>query len=180
MTVATHAGAVGTGGTICEITATSIGPVKIGMTVKDARKALPQATFKVTEGLDDLVILEAHVGKEQVWLSPLGDGPPPGRSLLDSTMLKSLETFSEQCRDDNGVGPGTPLRDAASKLGGVKEIVMSEIESREYVTFGRQPKGRWYRIDYTGIFAPESPSRTTDYQPEAKIMAVGVDGVSHD
>ena len=159
----------------CKITSSGIGPLSLGMTVKEAKTAFPQATFNVADSAEDTVALEARSGKEQVLLSQVGDKLPAGKTLPDTTKLKSLETYSEKCRDENGIGPGTLLDDAVARLGGVKEIVMSEVESRQYVTFQQHPKGRWYRIDNSGVFAEGSPRRTTQYTAKARILGVGVD-----
>ena len=49
----------------------------------------------------------------------------------------------------------------------------SEIESREYVEFDRQPLHLTFRLDYTGIF-PDEGRRTTKYDPRARILSIGV------
>lgn len=55
---------------------------------------------------------------------------------------------------------------------------MSEIESRQYVTFQRQPPGRWYCIDDSGVFKAGSPRHTTQFQPEARILSVGIEAAA--
>jgi hypothetical protein len=163
----------------CRITSTAIGPIRIGMTLEQVKAALPRASFELVAGIDDIAFLEIRLGKEQLMLGEIGDSLPPGQSWPNSTPLRNLETYSAQCRDENGIGPGTSVHDAAARMGGIKEIVMSDAESRQYVTFVRQPKGRWYRIDDTGLFSVESPRRTNAYRPGARIVGVGVDGLPH-
>ena len=66
------------------------------------------------------------------------------------------------------------LSEAEKKLGKVKEIVISEIESREYAQFKRMPNGLWYLLSYeAGIY--ENDSRTTKkYTPDTYIRAIGM------
>jgi hypothetical protein len=71
------------------------------------------------------------------------------------------------------VRPGTLVTDAERVLGGVRTITLSEIESREFVQFERQPAWASIRLDGTGIFA-ESSTETTKYQPGAKILSIAV------
>jgi hypothetical protein len=55
----------------------------------------------------------------------------------------------------------------------VVRISESEIESRQHITFDRQPAWLTFRIDYTGIFATGS-RETTSYRPEAKILSISI------
>ena len=66
------------------------------------------------------------------------------------------------------------LSEVEKKLGKVKEIVISEIESREYAQFKRMPNGLWYLLSYeAGIY--ENDSRTTKkYTPDTYIRAIGM------
>lgn len=162
----------------CQITLTSIGPVHLGMTLQAAKAAWPQASVRLADGPDNLLVLQVRQGQDLLLSGPLGDRPPAGQTLPDSTRLNHLDTFSQRCRDEHGIGPGTKLSDAAARLGGVQDIVMSEIESRQYVTFQRQPPGRWYRIDESGVFTAGSPRHTTQFQPEARILSVGIEAAA--
>jgi hypothetical protein len=58
-------------------------------------------------------------------------------------------------------------------LGPVREIMVSEIESREFITFERQPAWLTCRLDYTGLF-PTGARMTKAYKPEARILSVAI------
>lgn len=68
---------------------------------------------------------------------------------------------------------GSLIADVEKILGPVSEIILSEIESREYVRFRNQPPHMLFRLDYTGQFA-EGSRRTTRYAPGAKIFSIAV------
>ena len=52
------------------------------------------------------------------------------------------------------------MTDVEGVFGQTKEIVKSEIESREYIEFEMQPAYLTFRLDYTGIF---SAGKRTDH-----------------
>lgn len=160
----------------CQITDVGIGRVRPGMTLRDARLAVPQATFERSEAIDDVAVIEAWIGKEEILHSELAGNFPTG-DLSDSIQLRSLETYNKRCTDESGIGPGTSLQDAAERLGGLKEIVRDD-QKRQFAVFRNQAKGRWYRISYSGIFAENSPRRTMQFQADASIIGVGVAGSS--
>jgi hypothetical protein len=57
--------------------------------------------------------------------------------------------------------------------GRVERIVRSEIESRAYIRFARQPAGLLFRLDYTGVFPPDS-WETTEFDPGGRIYSIAV------
>ena len=65
------------------------------------------------------------------------------------------------------------VADVEKIYGKVTEISVSEIESREYVTFHRQPSWLTFRLNYTGVFSKGS-RKTTRYQPNAKILSITI------
>ncbi|WP_374564994.1 hypothetical protein [Ideonella sp.] len=157
----------------CPITENSIGPLRIGMTLGEARKAWPAAKFERRVGLDDLVELAVVVDGQTLVISGLGYDIPPG-ALPEKTVLQDLATYHPWCKDSRGIGPGTLLSDAASAYGGLVEIGKSDIEEREYARFKSASEWMHFRVDYTSIFYPESPRRTTAFKPEARLMGVEI------
>jgi len=57
--------------------------------------------------------------------------------------------------------------------GRVTDIVESEIESRQFITFAKQPAAFTFRLDYTGIFAGQS-RHTTELRPGGKIHSIAI------
>lgn len=157
----------------CRITPVSVAGVRVGSTLKDARAALPQARFVRRKGLDGVDVVEARVDGQALWQSVVGVDLPAGK-LPDSTVLPSLETFHAACRDDRAVGPGTPLRSAAEKLGGIRELAKSDVEQREFVRFAEGPAGVVFRSDAAGVYE-SGRNKTLAFHDDARILSVGVE-----
>ncbi|HET8771040.1 MAG TPA: hypothetical protein VFM71_08650 [Gemmatimonadaceae bacterium] len=93
---------------------------------------------------------------------------------LDSmATIRFLETFNPTCTTVDGIGPGSLVEDVEGTLAATTRITLSEIESREYIEFERQPEGLLFRLDYTGRFA-DGARETKEYDPGAKIFSIGV------
>lgn len=155
----------------CLITPNSIAGVKIGMKASEIKKIFPNAKFERFEDGEGVVgvsvisngkeLLNFYTGEEQ-------DTP------IDLTRkIGALMTCDVSCRTKDGIGNGVLVKHAARKLGGIVEIITSEIESREYVTFRNQNKTISYRMDGTGIYKGTS-STTKNYPTNAKIIAVEI------
>ncbi|HEY0997306.1 MAG TPA: hypothetical protein VGD77_15025 [Gemmatimonadaceae bacterium] len=90
-----------------------------------------------------------------------------------SKRIQHLETFDSTLVTVEGVHVGSLVSDVEKVYGKVTSIDLSEIESRQYVSFERQPAGIQFRIDYTGEF-PEGERRTTRYRSGARIYSISV------
>ena len=67
-------------------------------------------------------------------------GEENAEAAVDSTKpFRNLETFSDKCATATGVRPGMSVSDAEKILGKTRSVATSEIESREYIEFERQP-----------------------------------------
>jgi len=58
-------------------------------------------------------------------------------------------------------------------FGRTREIMKSEIESREFIEFERQPAFLTLRLDYTGVFSGDARA-TQEYKPGAKILSIAI------
>jgi hypothetical protein len=87
--------------------------------------------------------------------------------------IRTVEAFDPAFSTAEGIRVGLPVVLAERIWGPVREIVKSEIESREFVTFARQPAAFALRIDYSGLFAAGA-RQTTRYRPDAKIMSISI------
>ena len=65
------------------------------------------------------------------------------------------------------------MTDVEGVFGQTKEIVKSEIESREYIEFEMQPAYLTFRLDYTGIFSAGKRT-TTQSEPGSKLLSIAV------
>ncbi|HYW09875.1 MAG TPA: hypothetical protein VE913_23120 [Longimicrobium sp.] len=156
----------------CLVTEGGIGAMKLGMTIAEARRAMPTARFERSSDGDGVALISVAVGRDTLMSAYAGESD--AESAIDDTKrVEHIETFSPLCGTADGVRPGALVTDAEKVLGGVRTITLSEIESREFVQFERQPAWASIRLDGTGIFADGS-TETTKYQPGAKILSIAV------
>lgn len=156
----------------CMISDSSVGPVRLGMTIRDAEAAWPAAVFSRTSDGEGIALNEVKVGGEAMMTIYAGeDGSNP--ALDRARPIEHIETFSNVCGTAQGIRPGMRISDAENVLGKVTLISKSEIESREFVEFANKPGSLTIRLDYTGIFGPDS-AETTRFAPEAKILSIAI------
>ncbi|MDH3530279.1 MAG: hypothetical protein OEQ28_11990 [Acidobacteriota bacterium] len=156
------------------VTAGSAGPIKIGMTVAEAKTAMPNFEFKRTSDGDGVALVAVSKGDTIQMTLYAGEEDPESAVNLGG-VIEQIEVWTDGYQTVDGVGPGTLLSDAAAKYGGIKEIMVSEIEARQYVEFVNGPKDIGFRIDYSGIFA-DNERTTKRYEKGAKILSVIIQG----
>jgi hypothetical protein len=154
------------------ITASAMGHVQLGMTLDEARRALPSASFRRTSDGDRAALVEIAFGQGSS-LSVWADEDDAAGPIDWSKRIITIETLSAAFHTPEGIHPGSLVTEAARFFGPVREIVKSEIESREFITFARQPRALTFRLDYTGIFSP-GLRRTTSFAPGARIWSIAV------
>jgi len=154
------------------ITASAMGHVRLKTTLDEARRTLPGASFSRTSDGDGAALVEIAFGPDDS-LSVWADEDDPAASIDWSKRIVTIETFSAAFHTREGIHPGSLVTEAAKFFGPVREIVKSEIESREYVTFARQPRPLTFRLDDTGIFSP-GRRHTTSFAPGAKIWSMAI------
>lgn len=156
----------------CTVTAHAIGPLRLGMTLAAAQQAMPQARFNRTSDGEGVALVDVAMGGESLAVAYAGE--EDAEKPLDTTrVLEHLETFSATCATPEGIRPGSTVEEAEAAYGPLLAIRRSEIESREYVEFTRQPPGLQFRLDYSGEFA-EGRSESTRHAPGAKILSIAV------
>jgi hypothetical protein len=150
----------------------AVGPVRLGMTLDKARRALPAARFERTSDGEGVALVEVTLDSGGSMVLYAGEDDPEA-PIAGAARIEMIETFSPAFHTADGVRPGSLVTDAQRVYGGIRSIVRSEIESREYIEFERQPAGLLFRLDYTGIFPPDS-STTTEHEPGARIHSIAV------
>jgi len=168
--VPSTAAAGGNQQTACLIDSAGIAGVRLGMTLDEVRRALPAARLERQEDGDGVLWVTVTVDTSRLVTLHAGEEDP----AIDWTkQVTIIETFHPACRTADGVHPGALVADVERTWGATSEIVLSEIESREYVTFERQPAWLTLRLDYTGIF-PEGSRRTTQYKKGARLFSMSI------
>lgn len=154
------------------ISSAGIGPVRLGMTLDEARKALAEATFERTTDGDGLALVDVLRGKEAV-MTLYADEDDADSPIDWSKRITRLESFSPAAVTPAGVRAGMLVSDAEKVYGRTRSIVRSEIESREYLEFEKTPDHLTFRMDGHGEFGAGS-HETTRFKPQAKILSIAV------
>jgi hypothetical protein len=140
----------------CVIADSAIGKLELGMTVTEAKASWPEATFSRTSDGEGVALIDVSVGSDQMIVAYAGEDD--AESPVDSTKpMKQLETFSDKCVTANGVHPGMLVSDAEKIIGKTRSVATSEIESREYIEFEKQPVWMTIRLG-----------------PESKLLSIAI------
>ena len=160
------------------ITTKSIGEFVLGATLSDARRAHPGAGFaRVSDG-EGIALVEATLaGGESVILYAGEENP---EVPIDwARTITTIEVFDPVFRTAEGIQVGSLVGEVERVWGKVRGIVRSEIESRQFIEFERQPTGLTLRLNDMGRFAAGSRV-TTAYEPGAKIYSIAISTLSLD
>tara|TARA_B110000305_G_C19169106_1_gene506360 strand:- start:310 stop:753 length:444 start_codon:yes stop_codon:yes gene_type:complete len=93
--------------------------------------------------------------------------------------IEMIDVFSVRFATEEGIKVGSTISDAARTFGGLKEIMMSEIESREYAEFSDQPSGLYFQVYGDNSIAgnyPAGNNPTAQANPGAWISSIEVTG----
>jgi uncharacterized protein YecT (DUF1311 family) len=158
-----------------------IGPAAIGATLGALRQALPdQATLQPKQRLmvdsDAIPLIRDHVVQLYILF-------PVGTAVTDASMIRALLTTNPNFKTQEGVGPGMKLTAAARIYGQPTLFYNTSSESREYVSFSRQPSRRIRfgvnraGLDLAGKYNTPGKeyNQTQRYHAEATIAFVQVD-----
>lgn len=160
-------------GALYPITENGVGPVKLGMTLLEAKQAFPRATFSRGTDGEGVALVKVKIKEALVMVLFAGEGDRD-KPINWSKRISFIEAFSSNCSTSLGVRPGSLVADVEKRYGKVLKIVRSEIESRQFAEFRNQPRGTIFRIDYSGVFA-EGQTETVSYRPDARILSIAIE-----
>ncbi len=158
-----------------QITANSVGPVQLGMTVAQARQALPTFSFGRSTDGEGMALIEVRSAGvvEMVLYAGEGDSQSP---INDLASLQAIFVYGSEYATPEGVHPGMPLSDVESRFGKLTEITLSEIESREYADFANKPPGLTIQVGLPEVGLAgnysEGERRTSAYFPTAVVTNI--------
>ena len=156
----------------CEITSDSIAKIKLDTRLNQIKTIYPNAKLTRTSDGDGAALVLLTVNKQELAIIYANEDDPYAPIEL-SNEIEAIETFHPTCKAKLGIAPRTTVKKAASLLGGIQDIMQSEIESREFIKFNKQPKNLIYRIDYCGNFKNDA-RHTKKYLNGCKILSIGV------
>jgi hypothetical protein len=155
-----------------QITGSAVGPIALGMTLEDARRETPAAEFRRTSDGDGAALVEIVLGPNASMLVQTDEDNP--EAPIDWTgRIQSIETFAAGFNIAGLIAPGTSVEAATRVWGPVQDIVVSEIEARQFISFENQPEGVTLRLDGTGQF-PRGVRHTRQYQSDGKILSIAI------
>ena len=154
----------------CTITPESIGDVKLGQTLAQVKRAFPQMKVRSESDAEGVEMWRLPVAPNAVVYAHVEEGR---RGRIDA-----LETFSAACQTQDGVRPTMRLTQVAQKWGRLRNIIMSEIEMRQFAQFARQPARIGLRVE-GGDFGTQAadvelPLNTSKASPGAKVLSIQI------
>lgn len=163
------------------ISADGIGVAKVGMTLGELKQLLAgKAEFTVKSPfiVDFDAIAVSQDGKDQFYILY-----PTLLRLAETDIIEALVTDNPNYRTAEGVGSGTPIKDAETAYGDASLSYNSQNESREYVKFAKlNTKAIAFRVkppqgkSFAGIYSSSKGEfkQTKDFQKNATINLVEV------
>jgi hypothetical protein len=161
------------------ITEKSIGSVRLGMTVAQVRKALPGYKLSRTSDGEGLALIAVERRGKTLMTLYAGESNP-NRRINERGVIEHIEAIDASYRTSAGVHPGMSLREVEKRYGKIKEITLSEIESREYASFEKQPAGIHLRVmsesGTAGAYAAGENS-SKQYAPNGYVFSISINGI---
>lgn len=159
------------------ITKDSVGDIKLGMTVAEARKALSDARFSRSSNGDGLALI-AVGNSDETYMTLYAGEDDFEAPIKEDAIIEYIEVWHSQFKTAEGVHVKMRLAEVEAKYGKVKNIMISEIESREYVDFSNQPKEFTFRLttdkgNFAGIYAKDK-RETTKYRAGSSILSISI------
>jgi hypothetical protein len=158
------------------ITENSVGPVRLGMTVTQARKALPGFTLSRTSDGEGLALIAVKRGGKTL-MTLYADEANPDARIDERAVIEFVEAWDAGYRTAAGVHPTMLLREVERKYGKLEEIILSEIEQREFATFANQPAGINLRVmnenGMAGVYS-DGQRKATTYAPATYVFAISI------
>lgn len=162
------------------ITPGSVGKLKIGMKVSEARRLFPRYSFSRSSDGEGIAYVEVkRRGRTHFYL--FADEIDPEQPINNDAQISFIEVVNPTYRTVKGVRPNMRLSDVEKRYGRLKEIVTSEIEAREYARFTNQPAGIDLKVNAVnaraGIYA-NGEMRTSRFTRNAKVASIILVGQS--
>jgi hypothetical protein len=154
-----------------KITSTGIGVARIGMSYQELKQQLGkgydfQVKTSFMDGFEAIAVTRS--GKVQYYIPY-----PVGTKFTNEDRIQHLITDNPNYRTEKGVGPGTPIGQAATVYGNATLSFSKANESREFIGFGQQPNGLAFRPkpSKNRNFAGDYPESNNEYLKTKKYDA---------
>ncbi len=150
------------------ITKNSVGKVRLGMTIGEAKKIWKDYKFERTSDGEFSALIAVKKGSRLLMTMNANEkGYLNEKSpIQDNARIEFIEVWDKSFKTIEGVSPQMLLKTAEKIYGKIKNITRSEIESREYAEFTKQPEGIDFRLSSKADFA------AVNYQPDERGVEV--------
>ncbi|MEQ1605906.1 MAG: hypothetical protein ABL999_13665 [Pyrinomonadaceae bacterium] len=152
------------------ITSRSVGGVKLGMTISQARKVLSGCSFKRSSDGDGAVLISAVCGGKE--LMTFASQEDEETTINERAKIAFIEVWDSRFKTPDGIHKNMLVSEVEKSLGRVTKIILSEIESREFITFKKKRPGIMYRM-YGGIYPP-GKNTTARYERGTRLWSISV------
>jgi hypothetical protein len=149
------------------------GGAKVGMTVAKARTAMKGCQFSRGSDGEGIALIDVSCRGSRTMTLYAGEESDVENPIDFRARIEMIEVWDPRFKTAQGIHVGMPVADAERRLGKIKEIILTPIESREFIFFSKPTPNIRYRF-YGGIYPPRS-SFTTDYQEGAKLWSIQVE-----
>ncbi len=169
------------------ITQTSVGNIKLGMTIGEARKALPSGyTLGPGGGSEGLTFIGVFDGEKQILeLGEYGERDEDGNlpPIDENQVIQSIGILDSRYKTAENVGIGTSVEEAEKHYGKLKEIFFDQHVGE--IAYFSDSKGFGFLLvgkdgkygeagNYVGAEPQQYGQRTKKYNPGAYISAMSI------
>jgi len=177
--------ALAAGGPAAEhlIGSAGVGPVRLGMTVAQARRALPGKSLRRSNLGDGLALVQVSRGDRQLFDLYAGEDDYE-KPIDERARIQMILAADRAYATAAGVRPEMPVREVEKRYGKLKQIRLQEVESREFATFTHGPSAFLFEVyapdgGYAGKYSsarPDFGATTRQAAPNARIYRIWVQG----
>lgn len=163
------------------ITAIGAGKVKLGMTVAEVRTAVSPMTVSRKSDGEGVALIGVNLNVQQapdlsdderMVMLLYADEEDAQAPINNNARISHIEIWDKTYKTEKGVHVGMQLKDVENIYGKVMEVILSEIESREYATFTNQPAGISFRVSYGAGNYSSGQNTSTQYNSGAYIYSI--------
>lgn len=157
------------------ITAKTVGDIRIGMTVAQARKAFSNAKFSRTSDGEGIALIAVKQDGKKLMTLYAGEEDNE-KPIKENAKIEQIEVWSSNFKTAEGVHAKMKISDVEKILGKIKNEFTSEIESRQFVEFTKQPKYLSFRKEDTDFEAMEKDTegKQKSYKIDPYIFSITI------
>lgn len=148
------------------------------MTTKPLSIRLLFSLLSLFVAVSGIAKISLQEGGEELMTIYAGEEDPDSK-IDENAEIIFIEVWSPLLKTAEGIKPGMTISQAEKTIGDLREIFMSEIESREFASFTDQPSGMTFRVTHdrgsAGKYRGDTMT-TTRYTPGATILSIEVSG----